>query len=111
MIENVGNLVCPALFDLGERAKIVIMSVTKGKDKPLKYPHLFRVSQLMILTKVDLQPHVRFDLDRCIRYARQVNPKFDILQLSATRGGGLSTWYQWLRERMPGRVQAESPPC
>jgi hydrogenase nickel incorporation protein HypB len=111
LIENVGNLVCPALFDLGERAKIVIMSVTEGEDKPLKYPHMFRASQLMILNKVDLLPYVQFDLDRCIHNARQVNPKIQILQVSASRGDGLAAWYQWLREQMPERVPAESPRC
>src|SRR3954454_12398349 len=75
LIENVGNLVCPALFDLGERAKVVIVSVTEGDDKPIKYPHMFRASEVMILNKVDLLPYVSFDQDRCISYARQVNPK------------------------------------
>jgi hydrogenase nickel incorporation protein HypB len=98
MIENVGNLVCPALFDLGERAKVVIMSVTEGEDKPLKYPHAFRASQVMILNKVDLLPYVPFDLDRCLDYARQVNPRLRVFQISATRGDGLAEWVQWLRE-------------
>jgi hydrogenase nickel incorporation protein HypB len=97
MIENVGNLVCPALFDLGERCKIVIMSVTEGDDKPLKYPHMFRASELMILNKMDLLPHVRFDVGRCIEAARRVNPEIEILQVSATRGDGLSTLYEWVR--------------
>lgn len=96
MIENVGNLVCPALFDLGEYAKVAILSVTEGEDKPLKYPHMFRASELMIINKVDLLPHVNFDVDRCIDYARQVNPDIQILQLSATTGEGLSAWYDWL---------------
>ena len=98
MIENVGNLVCPALFDLGERAKVVIVSVTEGDDKPLKYPHMFRASELMILNKIDLLPYVPFDVERCVAFARQVNPKIQIIQLSATRGDGLETWYAWLRE-------------
>jgi len=85
--------------------------VTEGDDKPLKYPHMFRATQLMILNKVDLLPHVRFDPDRCIRCARQVNPKLHVLQLSATRGDGLSTWYHWLRDQTPGSQRAESPPC
>jgi hydrogenase nickel incorporation protein HypB len=89
MIENVGNLVCPALFDLGERAKVVIMSVTEGEDKPLKYPHMFRVSKLMLLNKVDLLAHLDFEVDRCLDYARQVNPRLEILQVSATRGDGM----------------------
>lgn len=99
MIENVGNLVCPALFDLGERAKVVISSVTEGEDKPLKYPYMFRESSLMILNKVDLLPYVSFDVARCVEYARSVNPKIQILQLSATRGDGLESWFSWLRQQ------------
>ena len=96
-IENVGNLVCPALFDLGERAKVAILSVTEGEDKPLKYPHMFRASKLMILNKIDLLPYVEFDVDRSIAYAREVNPKIEVLQVSATTGEGMSEWYEWLR--------------
>ncbi len=96
-IENVGNLVCPALFDLGERAKVVILSVTEGEDKPIKYPHMFRASQVMIITKIDLLPYVEFDVDRCLEYARMVNPDIQIFQLSATTGEGLNDWYDWLR--------------
>lgn len=97
MIENVGNLVCPALFDLGEAAKVVILSVTEGEDKPIKYPHIFRASQVMILTKVDLLPYVQFDVQRCIEYARQVNPQIQIFQVSALTGAGLNDWYKWLK--------------
>jgi len=96
-IENVGNLVCPALFDLGERAKVAILSVTEGEDKPIKYPHMFRASQVMIITKIDLLPYVEFDVNRCIEYARMVNPDIQIFQLSATTGEGLNDWYDWLR--------------
>jgi len=96
MIENVGNLVCPALFDLGEQAKVVILSVTEGEDKPLKYPHMFRASRLMLLNKIDLLPHLRFDAARCIAYARQVNPSIEILQVSAQTGAGMKAWYAWL---------------
>ncbi len=78
MIENVGNLVCPALFHLGERAKVVILSVTEGEDKPIKYPHMFRASRLMLLNKIDLLPHLRFDVERCIAYARRVNPQIEV---------------------------------
>jgi hydrogenase nickel incorporation protein HypB len=99
MIENVGNLVCPALFDLGERAKVVIASVTEGDDKPIKYPHMFRASEVMILNKIDLLPHVEFDVERCRGDARRVNPKIRVLQLSATRGDHLDQWYTWLREQ------------
>ena len=97
LIENVGNLVCPAMFDLGERAKIVIMSVTEGQDKPLKYPQMFRAADLMVLNKVDLLPYVKFDPERCIDFARQVNPKLEVVSVSATRGDGLENWYKWLR--------------
>ena len=96
-IENVGNLVCPALFDLGERAKVAILSVTEGEDKPLKYPHMFRASELMILNKIDLLPYVKFDVERCIAYAHEVSPKIEIFQVSATTGEGMSAWYEWLR--------------
>ncbi len=98
MIENVGNLVCPALFDLGEWAKVVILSVTEGEDKPIKYPHMFRASQVMLLTKIDLLPYVAFDVERCLAYARQVNPGLQIFQVSATSGTGLESWYTWLRQ-------------
>lgn len=97
MIENVGNLVCPALFDLGERAKVVILSVTEGEDKPIKYPHMFRAARVMILNKIDLLPYVDFDLERCIGYARRVNPGMRVFQVSATKGDGLAQWYDWLR--------------
>ncbi len=96
-IENVGNLVCPALFDLGEYAKVAILSVTEGDDKPIKYPHMFRASKVMILTKIDLLPYVQFDVDRCLEYARQVNPNLTIFQVSAVTGSGLSNWYEWLK--------------
>ena len=105
MIENVGNLVCPALFDLGERAKVVILSVTEGEDKPIKYPHMFRASRLMLLNKIDLLPHLRFDVARCIAYARQANPEIEILQVSAETGEGMPAWYAWLRSRVPASRQ------
>jgi hydrogenase nickel incorporation protein HypB len=96
MIENVGNLICPALFDLGEQAKVVLLSVTEGEDKPIKYPHLFRASSAMLLTKIDLLPYVPFEVDRCLDYACQVNPNLRIFQLSALSGVGLKAWYEWL---------------
>jgi len=109
MIENVGNLVCPALFDLGERAKIVILSVTEGEDKPIKYPHMFRAAQVMILNKIDLLPYVDFDVERCLAYARQVNPGLRIFQLSATKGTGLADWYGWLRAEMKASCSNSLP--
>jgi hydrogenase nickel incorporation protein HypB len=99
MIENVGNLVCPALFDLGECAKVVIMSITEGEDKPLKYPHMFRAAEIMLLNKIDLLPHLAFDIERCLGYSKRVNPELAILSVSATRGDGLDAWYAWLREQ------------
>ena len=96
LIENVGNLVCPALFDLGEQGKVTMLSVTEGEDKPLKYPHMFRASQAMVLTKVDLLPYVPFDVERCLDYARMVNPHLVIFQVSVVTGQGLEDWYHWL---------------
>ena len=97
MIENVGNLVCPAAFDLGEAHKAVLLSVTEGEDKPLKYPDMFAASDLMILTKCDLLPHLDFDLAQCIAYARRINPKIEVLQVSAKSGEGLEAWLGWIR--------------
>jgi hydrogenase nickel incorporation protein HypB len=96
-IENVGNLVCPAAFDLGEAHKVVVLSVTEGEDKPLKYPDMFRAASLMLLNKIDLLPYVSFDVERCIEYARRVNPTIEVMQVSATRGEGLDSWINWLR--------------
>ncbi|MBC7917515.1 MAG: hydrogenase nickel incorporation protein HypB [Rhodoferax sp.] len=95
-IENVGNLVCPALWDLGEEAKVAILSVTEGEDKPLKYPDMFAAAQLMIVNKIDLLPHLNFDVERCKDYARRVNPGITILELSATTGEGMQAWLDWL---------------
>jgi len=95
-IENVGNLVCPASFDLGEAHKVAILSVTEGEDKPLKYPDMFYAADLMILNKIDLLPYVDFDVEQCIQYAKQVNPRIKILQLSAKSGAGIESWVQWL---------------
>lgn len=95
-IENVGNLVCPALWDLGEAAKVVLLSVTEGEDKPLKYPDMFAAARLMVLTKIDLLPHLRFDVARCIDGARHVNPAIEVIQLSATSGEGMGAWLDWL---------------
>ena len=105
-IENVGNLVCPAAFDLGEAAKVVILSVTEGEDKPIKYPDMFAVADLMILNKIDLAPYVQFDIARCMGLARRVNPSLQILQLSATTGEGLEAWLDWVRERRAGLLAA-----
>ncbi len=98
MIENVGNLVCPAMFDLGEKAKVAILSVTEGEDKPLKYPHMFRAAEVMILNKIDLLPHLDFDMERAIANAREVNPRVEIILLSTRTGEGFETWRDWLRK-------------
>ncbi|KUI24236.1 hydrogenase nickel incorporation protein HypB [Mycobacterium sp. IS-1742] len=95
-IENVGNLVCPALFDLGEHSKVVIISVTEGTDKPLKYPHMFAAAGLIIVNKTDLLPYVDFDLEACARHARSLNPGVGVLPVSATTGDGAEQWYAWI---------------
>jgi hydrogenase nickel incorporation protein HypB len=104
MIENVGNLVCPAAFDLGEAHKVVILSVTEGEDKPLKYPDMFNAADLMILNKVDLLPYLSFDVAKCVDFARRVNPKLAVMQVSATSGVGMQEWLGWL---LAGLAQAK----
>jgi len=98
MIENVGNLVCPAAFDLGEAHKVVILSVTEGEDKPIKYPDMFRAASLMLLNKTDLLPYLDYDVDAAVSYARRVNPTIRVIQISATRGDGMDEWLAFLRE-------------
>ncbi|MCP5277404.1 MAG: hydrogenase nickel incorporation protein HypB [Thiobacillus sp.] len=105
MIENVGNLVCPAAFDLGEAHKVVILSVTEGEDKPLKYPDMFHAADLMLLNKVDLLPYLNFDVAKCVDYARRVNPRLQVMQVSATSGQGMEAWLDWL---MAGLEQART---
>ncbi len=105
MIENVGNLVCPAAFDLGEAHKVVVLSVTEGEDKPIKYPDMFRAASLMLLNKVDLLPHLSYDVDAAIAYARRVNPAIKVIQISATSGVGMDEWLAFLRE---GMAQAQA---
>ncbi|MFB9907825.1 hydrogenase nickel incorporation protein HypB [Allokutzneria oryzae] len=97
-VENVGNLVCPALFDLGEQRRVVIMSVTEGADKPLKYPHMFGSADVVLLNKIDLLPHLDFDVDTFVRCLGKVNPRAQVIQLSATRGTGVGTWRTLLSE-------------
>ena len=106
MIENVGNLVCPAMFDLGEWAKVVILSVTEGEDKPLKYPHMFRAASLMLINKIDLLPHVDFDIGRAIANAGEVNPDMSVLRLSARTGEGMQSWYDWLSRQAEAACEA-----
>jgi hydrogenase nickel incorporation protein HypB len=97
-IENVGNLVCPSAFDLGEAHKVVILSVTEGEDKPIKYPDMFRAASLMLLNKIDLLPHLQYDVQAAIGFARRVNPQIRVIQLSATSGAGMAEWLAYLRE-------------
>lgn len=100
-IENVGNLVCPAGFDLGEAHKVVILSVTEGEDKPIKYPDMFHASDVMLLTKTDLLPYLEFDVEKCMDYARRVNPEIKIIQVSAKSGEGMQDWYAWIEASQP----------
>jgi hydrogenase nickel incorporation protein HypB len=104
-VENVGNLVCPALFDLGEHAKVVVCSVPEGDDKPLKYPHMFRAGRLVVLNKIDLLPHVPFDTGRFLAAVRHVNPALRVIAASALRGDGLAEWHGWVREQAAGRPE------
>jgi len=113
MIENVGNLVCPAGFDLGEAHKVVVLSVTEGEDKPLKYPDMFAAASLMLLNKADLLPHLQFDVPLCLANARRVNPHIRIIEVSATSGLGMDEWLAWIErgsaeaaERRQARVDA-----
>lgn len=101
VIENVGNLVCPALFDLGEQARVVIASATEGADKPLKYPQMFRAADLVLLSKVDLLPYLDFDTARFTADLTRVSPRAELLPVSATTGEGIPAWYDWLRQRTP----------
>ena len=96
MIENVGNLVCPAAFDLGEAHKVVILSVTEGEDKPIKYPDMFHAATLMLMNKCDLLPHLTFSVPRAIEFARRVNPGIEVIEVSATTGQGMDAWLAWL---------------
>jgi len=108
-IENVGNLVCPAGFDLGEEAKVVVLSVTEGEDKPLKYPHMFAAASLMLLNKIDLAPHVDFDMDRCAANARRINPGIEVIRISGRTGEGMGGWLGWIaacREALRQRAVA-----
>jgi len=100
LIENVGNLVCPASFDLGEHHKVVVLSVTEGEDKPLKYPQMFHAADIMLLNKVDLLPYLDFDLEACKEMARRVSPGIRIFEVSSKSGAGMDAWYAWLKEGM-----------
>jgi hydrogenase nickel incorporation protein HypB len=99
-IENVGNLVCPASFDLGEHHKVVVLSVTEGEDKPLKYPQMFHAADVMLLNKIDLLPHLDFSVDRCVEMAKRVRHDSSLFQISVRTGEGMSGWYDWLADRV-----------
>ena len=103
-IENVGNLVCPAMFDLGEKERIVIISVTEGDDKPLKYPDMFNSSTLCIINKTDLLPYVPFNIEKAKANARKVNPSLSIIELSCTSGQGLNEWYDWIHSKVSADI-------
>lgn len=103
ILENVGNLVCPALFDLGESARVVVLSVTEGDDKPLKYPHMFRACDVVVLNKIDLLPYVDFDVERATSYATQLKPGLEVFAVSATRGDGMDSLSNWFRSRGAAR--------
>jgi len=107
-VENVGNLVCPALWDIGEYAKVVILSVTEGADKPLKYPDMFAASDLMIINKIDLLAHVDFDVERCVEFAKRINPNIQVIELSATTGVGMNLWINWLMSKL-GKALLNKP--
>jgi hydrogenase nickel incorporation protein HypB len=109
IIENVGNLVCPTSYDLGEAFKVVMLSVTEGEDKPLKYPSIFFKSELMILNKVDLLPYVPFDAAKARENARKVHPGMEILDVSCTTGAGLDEWMQWLEMKRTASMVAVRP--
>ncbi len=109
-IENVGNLVCPAAFDLGEARRVVILSVTEGEDKPLKYPDMFHAADLMVITKTDLLPYVPFDVERCIDFARRINPAIEVLRVSATNGEGLDAWFEWIDQRRAALTASHASP-
>lgn len=106
-IENVGNLVCPAAFDLGEFAKVVVLSVTEGDDKPLKYPDMFKASALMLINKTDLLPYVDFDVTQAIEYARRINPSIEVIQLSAKTHEGFEHWLEWLKKNAPSKADTQ----
>jgi len=107
MIENVGNLVCPAAFDLGEAHKVVILSVTEGEDKPIKYPDMFRAANLMLMNKCDLLPHLTFSVPKAIEFARRVNPGIEVIEVSATSGAGMDDWLAWIERGAAGARAAK----
>jgi hydrogenase nickel incorporation protein HypB len=110
LIENVGNLVCPAAFDLGEHKKVVILSVTEGEDKPLKYPPMFRAADVVVVSKVDLLPHVDFDRDRCLSFIEEIAPQARVFEVSSKSGEGLDTWFSWIKEEVGELCSSRNAP-
>jgi hydrogenase nickel incorporation protein HypB len=108
IIENVGNLVCPAEFDIGEDARVVVLSVAEGEDKPVKYPAMFRTCDVAILNKIDLLPYLDYDKDQAVAYIRQVNPAMPVFEISARTGEGMEAWFEWLREKISKKLKAKS---
>ncbi|MBR0566140.1 hydrogenase nickel incorporation protein HypB [Azoarcus sp. L1K30] len=108
LIENVGNLVCPAAFDLGEAHKVVILSVTEGEDKPLKYPDMFAAADLLLVNKVDLLPYLSFDVDRAVDFALRVNPRLRVIKVSATTGEGFDDWLRWIADGLAATARQQS---
>lgn len=109
-IENVGNLVCPAAFDLGEAAKVAILSVTEGEDKPLKYPDMFRAARLMLLNKCDLLPYLQFNVEQTIENAHRVNPAIEVIQISVASGAGMQDWLAWLQREQEAMAASQGRP-
>jgi hydrogenase nickel incorporation protein HypB len=108
IVENVGNLVCPAEFDIGEDARVVVLSVTEGEDKPVKYPTMFRTCDAAILNKIDLLPHLDYDKEQAVAYIRQVNPAMPVFEISARTGAGMDAWIGWLREKISSKLKIQS---
>ena len=108
IVENVGNLVCPAEFDIGEDARVVVLSVTEGEDKPVKYPTMFRTCDAAILNKIDLLPHLDYDKEQAVAYIRQVNPAMPVFEISARTGAGMDAWIGWLKRKVSSKLKAQS---
>jgi hydrogenase nickel incorporation protein HypB len=109
IVENVGNLVCPAEFDIGEDARVVVLSVTEGEDKPVKYPTMFRLCDAALLNKIDLLPHLEYDKESALGYIRQVNPAMPVFEISARTGEGLDAWIAWIENRMDAKKKSPRP--
>jgi hydrogenase nickel incorporation protein HypB len=108
IIENVGNLVCPAVFDIGEDVRVVVLSVTEGEDKPVKYPTMFRLCDAALLNKIDLLPHLDYEKDKALGYIHQVHPGMPVFEISARTGEGLDAWIAWLKGKISSKLKADS---